>query len=79
MLSALLVSDMSLSKLQEMGKDRGGLACCSSWGCKQLEPTLRLIDSTAAKKEQLHTAARLIFRHCVSERLTRKSALFVIL
>ena len=28
--------DMSLSKLQEMVKDRqGSLACCSPWGCKE--------------------------------------------
>ena len=26
--------DMSLSKLQEMVKDRGKLTCCSSWGCR---------------------------------------------
>ena len=25
----------SLSKLQEMVKDRGSLACCSPWGCKE--------------------------------------------
>ena len=24
--------DRSLSKLQEMVRDRGGLACCSPWG-----------------------------------------------
>ena len=27
--------DMSLSKLQEMFKDRGNLTCCSLWGCKK--------------------------------------------
>ena len=65
MLSALLGSDTSLSKLQEMVKDRGGLACCSSWGCKESDVTLRLIDSTTVKNEQLHTIVWVIFRHCV--------------
>ena len=27
--------DMSLSKLWEIEKDRGSLACCSPWGCKE--------------------------------------------
>ena len=31
--------DMSLSKLQEVVKDRGSLACCSPWGCKDLDIT----------------------------------------
>ena len=26
--------DMSLSKLWEIEKDRGSLACCSPWGCR---------------------------------------------
>ena len=65
MLSALLGSDTSLSKLQEMVKDRGGLACCSSWGCKESDMTLRLIDSTTVKNEQLHTIAWVIFRNYV--------------
>ena len=30
--------DMTLSKLWEMMKDRG-LACCSPWGCKELDMT----------------------------------------
>ena len=29
--------DMSLSKLREIVKDRGSLACCSSWGPKELD------------------------------------------
>ena len=65
MLSALLGSDTSLSKLQEMVKDRGGLACCSSWGRKESDMTLRLIDSTTVKNEQLHTIAWVIFRNYV--------------
>ena len=31
--------DMNLSKLREMVKDRGNLACCSPWGCKELDTT----------------------------------------
>ena len=31
--------DMSLSKLQEIVKDKGSLACCSPWGCKKSETT----------------------------------------
>ena len=34
--------DMSLSKLQEMVMDKGGLACCDSWGCRELDTTERL-------------------------------------
>jgi len=28
---------MSLSKLRELAMDKGGLACCSPWGCKELD------------------------------------------
>ena len=32
--------DVSLSELRELVRDReGGLACCSSWGCKELDMT----------------------------------------
>ena len=31
--------DMSLSKLQEIVKDRKALAFCSPWGCKELDTT----------------------------------------
>ena len=34
--------DMSLSKLQELVMDRGGLACCSPWGHKEVDMTERL-------------------------------------
>ena len=34
--------DLSLSKLQEMVKDRGSLACCSPWGHKESDLTKRL-------------------------------------
>ena len=29
--------DMSLSELREMVMDKGGLACCDSWGRKELD------------------------------------------
>ena len=31
--------DMSLSELQELVMGQGGLVCCSSWGCKELDMT----------------------------------------
>ena len=31
--------DMSLIKLQELVMDKGGLTCCSPWGCKELDRT----------------------------------------
>ena len=31
--------DMSLSKLQQLVMDRGRLAYCSPWGCKELDMT----------------------------------------
>ena len=34
--------DMSLSELGEFGDGQGGLACCDSWGCKELDMTERL-------------------------------------
>ena len=34
--------DMSLSKLWEIVKGQGSLACCSSWGCKESDTTERL-------------------------------------
>ena len=34
--------DMSLSKLRELVMDRGGLACCDSWGHKESDTTERL-------------------------------------
>ena len=36
------VMDMSLSRLQELGDRQGSLACCSPWGCKELDMTERL-------------------------------------
>ena len=34
---------MSLSKLQELVMDRGGLTCCDSWGSKESNTTKQLI------------------------------------
>ena len=34
--------DMSLSELREMVMGQGGLACCDSWGLKELDTTERL-------------------------------------
>ena len=34
--------DMSLSELREVVRDKGGLVCCDSWGCKELDMTERL-------------------------------------
>ena len=34
--------DVSLSKPQELVMDRGGLACCSPWGHKELDTTEQL-------------------------------------
>ena len=34
--------DMSLSKLQEIGKDREAWGCCSSWGRKESDTTEQL-------------------------------------
>ena len=34
--------DVSLSELQELVMDKGGLACCGSWGCKESDVTERL-------------------------------------
>ena len=35
--------DMSLSELRELVMDREALACCDSWGCKELDTTEPLI------------------------------------
>ena len=35
-------TDMSLSKLQELVTDRGGLASCSPWGRKESDRTEQL-------------------------------------
>ena len=44
--------DVSLSKLREMvnQKEHGSLACCSPWGCKELEKTQQLNSNNRGKK-----------------------------
>ena len=37
--------DISLSELWELVMDKGGLACCDSWGCKESDTTEWLIWS----------------------------------
>ena len=39
--------DMSLSKLQELVKDKEGLACCSPWGGQESDTTEQLNKTTA--------------------------------
>ena len=34
--------DVSLSELREFGDGQGGLACCDSWGCKEVDTSERL-------------------------------------
>ena len=34
--------DVSLSELQELVMDKGGLACWDSWGCKESDTTEQL-------------------------------------
>ena len=34
--------DMGLGGLRELVMDKGGLACCGSWGHKELDTTERL-------------------------------------
>ena len=52
--------DMSLNKLWELVMDRESLACCDSWGCKELDTTerldlteLNLPDSNIPRRESL--------------------------
>ena len=44
----MLFTVLVLNKIWELGMDRGGLACCSSWGCKKSDMTERL-NSTELK------------------------------
>ena len=34
--------DVSLSETPGVGDGQGGLVCCDSWGCKELDTTERL-------------------------------------
>ena len=38
------IMEMGLGGLRELVMDRGGLACCSSWGRKESDTTERLSD-----------------------------------
>ena len=42
--------DMSLSKLQEMVKDKGSLACGSPWSCKESDMTERLNNNSKTRR-----------------------------
>ena len=42
--------DMSLSKLWECRDGQGSLACCSSWGRKESDPTRRMKDNSKSTK-----------------------------
>ena len=41
----LIRTDMNLSELQEIVKDREAWGCCSPWGCKELDMTYQLNSS----------------------------------
>ena len=43
--------DVNLSKLQEVVKDRAGLACCSPWDLKELDMTEQLNKNISRKKK----------------------------
>ena len=45
--------DMSLSKFQELGMDKGSLACCSPWGCRESDTTERLNKDLPARPPSL--------------------------
>ena len=62
--------DMSLGKLRELVMDKGGLACCSPWGCKESDMTERLNWATNTKfptKEKLHviTGVDSVWQNCM--------------
>ena len=46
--------DMSLSKLQEIVKDRGSLVCCSPWGHKESDTTEQLNSNNFLGLRLLH-------------------------
>ena len=58
--------DMTLSKLWERVKDRGSLACCSPWGCKDSDTTERLYN----KERGFLTLAISIHSGCCNKRTT---------
>ena len=59
--------DMSLSKLRECDDGQGGLACCSPWGCKELDMT-DWTDTAFKTHQTLHLFffQTLHFNRCIS-------------
>ena len=52
--------DMSLSKLRELVADgQGGLACCDSWGRKELDTTERLNWTEERKNTSIYNGKML--------------------
>ena len=45
--------DMSLSKLWELVMDRESLACCSPWGCQELDTTEQLDNNWKPQKIEM--------------------------
>ena len=45
------VMDMSLSKFQEIVKDRWGVVCCSPWGYKESDTAKQLNNGTGTINE----------------------------
>ena len=66
--------DMSLSKLREIAKDRGSLACCSSWGRKELETTEQLNNSKVENLSHHLVPSHIIYSSPESEEPSRHSA-----
>ena len=46
--------DMGLGKLRELMMDKGGPACCSSWGRKESDTTERLNNKSKTVVDQTH-------------------------
>ena len=61
---------MSLSKLQDIVRDRGGLACCNPRGCKESDTMKQLNNNNSSKVEvMLITITYSVRRLVVSCRL----------
>ena len=59
--------DMSLSKLQEMVKDREALVCCTLWGHKQSDTTERLNDNRALKEGSISMSIRRLWNFSLDQ------------
>ena len=58
--------DISLSKLWELVLERGGLACCSPWGHKELDTTEWLNELIITKRYVLRTYFwQQLAKHCM--------------